>query len=76
MIDFFIKKVNNTNIYLRILIIESNQVKNSRKKKALLICRIDFKSKTSTIIATLYYIKNKIKLDNIINQIKFENKKY
>ena len=46
------------------------------KKKALLVVGIIFGSETQTISAALYYIKNRIKLDSITYQVKFEDKKY
>ena len=44
------------------------------KKKALIIIKIDLKFEIQTIHTTLYYIKIKIKFNNITHQIKFKNK--
>ena len=40
------KKANNINIYLKMIIIKGNPIKNLIKNKALLIIEIDFESKT------------------------------
>ena len=47
-LNFFIKKASNINTYFRALIIKGNSVKNLIKK-VLLIIKIDFKFKISTI---------------------------
>ena len=71
----FIKKIGNTNIYFKTFIIKINLVKNSIKEKNLLIVWTNFELKIKMISIALYYIKNKIKIDSITNQIKSENTK-
>ena len=75
MIYFFIKKANNTNIYFRVFTIRDNLIKNSIKKRILLIIKINLEFETLIIIAILYYIRIKKKLNGVIYQVKYEDKK-
>lgn len=66
LIHFFIKKTNSTNTCFRAFTSKSNQAKNSKKKKTLLIGKILLELKTEVISITLHYINDRKKLNNII----------
>ena len=68
-------KTDSTNIYLKAFTNRSKWVKKSNEKKNLFIIETNLKFETLIIGIALYYIENKIKLDNIIYQIEFEDKK-
>lgn len=73
--NFFIKKADSINTYFKAFIIGSNLIKDSIKKEILLIDGINHRSKIQTVDTALYYVKNKIKFDNITHLVKFEDNK-